>query len=653
MIHRFTSQLFSILVVILWTTTCSHCSRFKIIGNKKLTDIPTVFPNPSNITHVTIIRTGITQIPANAFITLVNVQKICIKVNRISVIHQSAFAGLPKLTILDLSHNSLMSMPNLDVVKPTLKSLIINNNNIVNMDSHTFQGFQKLSRLEMSNNKFRHFPNCSYVSYTLKILNLNFNRITQISETDLEDLRVLEDLSIGQTSLVNLSLPLLTKLITLDLEKSKIQHIYQHDFFTTVPNLQHLSLKNTKAEQIPNLNPLNKTIQYLHLEDNSIATISLDNFPDFAQLHTVNLSCNRLSSIHNVTLRAKQLQILLVTNNLITDISQENFIGLNVLNTLSLGNNLLTYFPDFTSAKNLSIINLNDNNIIEYVKSHLLGITKLTLLNMNSNNLMIFPNVSGFVHLKELCVDSNNITHVPGYYLEHTKALTDLSVSNNRLVDFPDIRNVLSTLVMLDVSYNEISTFNISHILDNHTNFNTTHSTLECLNLTHNELDTFQYDILFVLNNLKYLLMDHNSLKTILQSSASFLVNHSTVISQESITPQIKQLSFAHNSLSEFPFDILQNLNLITVLDLTGNKLTTIPDLHILASEMVDLLTILVHGNPLVCDCHLQWIKQSTPNYIELSLSKYPCTHPSSRNADIKWTDLQAEDLICKYIVLL
>ncbi len=651
-IHGLTSQLLSILVVILWTTMCSHCNRFMLSGNTELTDIPAVFPNPKAITIAIITRNGITQIPANAFITLVNLKNLNLRENNISVINYKALAGLTNLRRLDLSWNSLISMPNLDVVKPTLSRLFISHNNIVEIDSLTFQGFQQLGKIHMQYNTIQHFPDLSYLNSTLTSLLLSGNRITRIVETDLASLRGLMVLKIGQTSLVNLSLPLLTKLITLDLRNSQSQHIYQHYFFTAVPKLQHLFLKNIKAKKIPNLNPLNKTLKYLHLEDNSIANIPLHHFPEFAELHAVNMSNNRLSSIHNISLRAKQLKVLHVTHNLIMDISQDHFSGLNMLKTVNLGNNLLIYFPDFTLAKNLRVIYLNDNNIIEYVKSHIIGLTKLTLLNMNSNSLTVFPDVSGFVHLKELYVDSNNITHVPGHYLEHTKALTDLSVKNNRLVDFPDIRNVLSTLEMLDVSYNDISTFNISHILANDTNFNTTQSTLECLNLTHNQLDTFQYDILFVLNNLKYLSLDHNSLKTILQSSASFLVNHSTVISQEYITPQIKQLSFAHNSLSKFPFDILQNLNLMTVLDLTGNKLTTIPDLRILASEMVDLLSILVRGNPLVCDCHLQWIKQSMPISIELSLSEYPCTHPSSGNAGIKWTNLQAKDLICKYILI-
>ena len=124
-------------------------------------------------------------------------QDIYIGRNPIAFIEDYAFAGLPKLEILQIAGCDLNSMPPLADVKDTLIDLSIYENRISFVPHGYFRGFKKLRMLTLTENLLTEVPDVTDLSSTLLYLNLQTNSIVyfpnwmlQISMAKLEKLEI-------------------------------------------------------------------------------------------------------------------------------------------------------------------------------------------------------------------------------------------------------------------------------------------------------------------------------------------------------------------------------------------------------------------------------------------------------------------------------
>ncbi|KAG8564135.1 hypothetical protein GDO81_016339 [Engystomops pustulosus] len=158
-------------------------------------------------------------------------------------------------------------------------------------------------------------------------------------------------------------------------------------------------------------------IEKLHLDDNSVSTVSIedDAFLDSRQLRLLFLSRNHLSSIPNGL--PHTLEELRLDDNRISTIPLHAFKGLNNLRRLVLDGNLLA-----------------NQRIADDTFSRLQNLTELSLVR---NSLGAPPLNLPATHLQKLYLQDNAITHIPYNTLSKMKQLQRLDLSNNNLTALP------------------------------------------------------------------------------------------------------------------------------------------------------------------------------------------------------------------------
>ena len=188
---------------------------------------------PTDTVELNIGNNKLTQVGSQELANLTQLKIFRASANMISSISPNAFAGLP-VAILAMSSNELLTFPNLQTIKGTLKTVSLSNNKISKINMEHTSGFNLLSNLHIGNNlisfidkmsfkgtiirylrlynnKLDKIPNLKYISGTLELLDLSDNPIPIIQRSDLDSLGILEVLDLGSTSLT--SLPYLVDLL--------------------------------------------------------------------------------------------------------------------------------------------------------------------------------------------------------------------------------------------------------------------------------------------------------------------------------------------------------------------------------------------------------------------------------------------------------
>ncbi|XP_071455546.1 leucine-rich repeat-containing protein 15-like [Hetaerina americana] len=211
--------------------------------------------------------------------------------NRISEIPDGAISGFEKLEELDLSGNSLSSLPPLRRL-PSLRRLRIHRNKLRELPADVFRDVPNLELLTLRGNRLTELPKGIFTGLTkLRHLELASNWITSIDASDFSDLVSLKELHLSQNFLESLpggafsrpssyssmerlflfsnnlevlessSLAGLHNLSTLMLNNNLLRKIGDEAFENT-PNLRKLQLDSNKFHFLPTrlLDPLTKLV---------------------------------------------------------------------------------------------------------------------------------------------------------------------------------------------------------------------------------------------------------------------------------------------------------------------------------------------------------------------------------------------------------
>ncbi|CAK6968258.1 toll-like receptor 9 [Scomber scombrus] len=380
-----------------------------------------------------------------------------------------------------------------------------------------------------------------------------------------------------------------TTVVSINLSRTKIQQVWQHDF-SHVPNLETL-------EMMDNCLP----VHLRALVDPSCKMeIHRDAFKNLLKLKILNLSGNSLTSI---PLLPKNLKVLDLKNNRISHITeplntphlehlflckncfyanpcnQSFYINETVfkelpeLTNLTLGYNNLTTVPKGLPPS-LKMLDLKENTIMGIFERPFANLMLLQHLNIEWNCQRCdhaarpcFPcpqNRPLFLHANSLYAENSSITY--------------LSLRGNSLKTFPEgLFRPLKNLKKLDVSDNFLA-----YAIQNGTFF-TELKGLTWISLIYNyePLKTFQNLSLSPhignISGLQYLLLSGNFFHTLSRESLEVL----------SKLQNLKTLELRMNFINTFDLSALEKLRSLKVIDLSQNMLNFLPCCPSPSSEII------------------------------------------------------------------
>uniref|UniRef100_A0A1I7XFZ6 Protein lap4 n=1 Tax=Heterorhabditis bacteriophora TaxID=37862 RepID=A0A1I7XFZ6_HETBA len=359
---------------------------------------------------------------------------------------------LPKLRLLDLSDNNLISIPSEIAQLVSLVELNLSRNDISDLPEQ-MKECKTLMILDLSSNPITRLPETISQCVSLTHLALNDVSLTQLP-VDIGHLSHLRSLEVRENLIRTLpaSITQLEKLQVLDLGQNELDLLPAE--MGNLESLRELYIDSNDLEVLPDqiircklLEQLGKLYFYefyenyhffvsflgltiLDVSENRLAVLP-EEFGDLDQLTDLKLSQNCLPGLPNSIGRLKKLSILKLEKNAIYQLTQS--IGTcDQLTELFLTNNLLSELPS-------SIGNLRN----------------LKNLNVDQNQLTAIPStIGGCVSLSVLSLRENKISEIP-MDIGKCERLTVLDLCNNRLSYLPFTINVLFKLQALWLSENQ------------------------------------------------------------------------------------------------------------------------------------------------------------------------------------------------------
>ncbi|KAM6153645.1 amphoterin-induced protein 2 [Erethizon dorsatum] len=214
------------------------------------------------------------------------------------------------------------------------------------------------------------------------------------------------------------------------------------------------------------------------------------------------------------------------------------------------------------------------------------------LLCLLAITVTVCPGASGVCPTACICATdivsctNKNLSKVPGNLFRLIKSL-DLSYNRIGFLDSEWIPVSFVKLNTLIICHNNITSISAG-------SFSTTPN-LKCLDLSSNKLKTVKSAVFQELKDLEVLLLYNNHISYLDPSAFGGL-------------SQLQKLYLSGNFLTQFPMDLYIGrfkLAELMFLDVSYNRITSIPMHHINLVPGKQLRGIYLHGNPFICDCSL------------------------------------------------
>uniref|UniRef100_A0A336M7V9 CSON006195 protein n=1 Tax=Culicoides sonorensis TaxID=179676 RepID=A0A336M7V9_CULSO len=524
-------------------------------------------------------------------------------------LYSGAFKGLDRLRTLNLAYNHVWSVPSyVFCMLPVLKHLNLSHNSLTELTQLEFGQANncthtKLELLDVSYNKIVYIAShdLSVLKY-LKILLLADNNIQEIYENGLSGLVELTTLDLMNNRLValpvalfknccrnlvtlnlrNNSLSVLTPSIFDMLQKLEILDLGYNYFTSTWVNgfifarlnkLTYMSLANNSLQRIDEFLFYDlKEMQTLELQNNEINVIHEKAFHNSRKLKYLNVAFNRMRTLNAIGFpEGSSLMQVSFASNSITNIDQNFFKPLKKLEDLNLSGNQLTEIPSgLGHLTQLKSLDLGKNNIHFIDGKKFLGLENLLGLRLVDNYLTNLSHIS-FQHLPSLQIlnlASNHLRHIDKRTFQHNTQMHVIRLNNNRLEFLPS--GIFKTLNMLVC--------------------------LQELNLQNNHITQ-------LLHTNAFMHHPHREHSLVLRGTKSSSKNFGSR-SKNSIIINLKD-----NRLER----IEQNALRITNESISDeNDDDTETDIRRWNKE--GEIKLYLQGNPLICDCHTQWLRDANEN---------------------------------------
>ncbi|KAM6943240.1 PH domain leucine-rich repeat-containing protein phosphatase 2 [Xenentodon cancila] len=455
------------------------------------------------------------------------------------------------------------------------------------------------------------------VSQTVSVVDLSCYSLETVPEylfycQDITHLNLRHNFMNLQGSGAPLNLPRFSQLKSLNLSHNRLGVFPEcvcEILTLTELNLSCNSL-HTVPVQIGNL----LSLQTLSLDGNHLSCLP-EELGGLLQLNSLGLSFNNFSHIPAVLERLSAVDKLAMAGNRVESMEVCSLLRLSHLRSIDLRLNGLRWVRSESpeAVCHVTQLDVRDNCLASLDLS---SICNLETLHCQRNQLGTLT-LSGFT-LRMLHASSNRLTTVNIYPVPNQLAQMDLS--QNLLEYLPDWVCDCRKIEMLDVTHNLLSelpsrllnSMSLRKLLVGNNRLQKLpdlldHVPLESLDLQHNKLGELPESLFYKALNLKHLNVSANALESIppsSQSEESLSTVQELYLSGNNLNENscallvghqnLRVLHMAYNQLLTFPASKLSKLELLEELNLSGNKLKTIPST---VSSCKRLHTLIAHSN--------------------------------------------------------
>jgi len=162
------------------------------LKNNILKELPTIVFTLENIKYLNLAENQINEVTGHNFMNLMNIERIDISYNSILSIPFKR-VEYPKCKNLNIKGNKLIVFPSAISNVNTLEKLDLSENRISSIDDDAFDGLENLIELDLSFNELTYLPSSLGKLIKLKKLNLSGNKISSLPK-EFENLTLLESL---------------------------------------------------------------------------------------------------------------------------------------------------------------------------------------------------------------------------------------------------------------------------------------------------------------------------------------------------------------------------------------------------------------------------------------------------------------------------
>lgn len=457
-------------------TTFPRLKHFKAtkmfyMNNFSATVAPQLNHLLGNLTSLNFSGCGIDKLDGIDFMRAPNLNSLNISGNMISELPQTLL-HLPFLKYLLCGTNALSHF---DIWNPSLSELDLSYNKLSRLSLRNEEAMQMLNlvALQLSANSLESLPESIALLPALKDLDTRHNKITYplesispsldtlvasfnnprlhkqkaspsllFKERDAQELykvRVLPNLRVlkaeGMHTLEMRTRFIMSSLTVLDMQNTHLAYIYE-SLFEDAPNLQTIQLSNNSLTRLPESITKLKSLEELYVSNNSLvdlpaALLELNN------LRILDAHANNLKNLPSSLLLGHSLRIL------------------------NLASNLIASLPGDTNAAfshSLIQLTLCDNQLTEECFIIVMKLTSLRILDLGYNMISEIPTgvFSQLPALEEFYLSGNRISTLPRDDFIHASQLRVLHVNGNKLHTLPAELSKASQLESLDAAANQL-----------------------------------------------------------------------------------------------------------------------------------------------------------------------------------------------------
>lgn len=365
----------------------------------------------SSLLHLDLSCNQLTEVDG-AFAGLVNLSRLDLRQNRLSVVTQSTLSGLSSLRYLRLDDNL-----------------------ISHIDSRALLNQKQLMYFVLKGNPIGHLNRIYFKSEFLSYVDISECGLDNVPKGLPGSVRYLQLRRNKLTALYRHSFELCTNVTILVLDENGLKEV-EPGSLTSMPHLQQLWLNGNRLRSVPH--PLPPSVQRLFMDLNDVQELSEDDFPDSSQLNTLSVMGNNISSLPPGAFRCLSvLRHLDLSGNRITHLRRNLFLGNPRLQLLQLSKNALDRLESgcFHGLREL----------------HTLSMAYVPTLNptLEDNPFLDLTN------LRKLDLDSSPglIRTFVSYNSDLVSSLQDLNLDNSDLVTLhPDFAGRFPNLAVLRIS---------------------------------------------------------------------------------------------------------------------------------------------------------------------------------------------------------
>ncbi|XP_064605956.1 uncharacterized protein LOC135470840 [Liolophura sinensis] len=626
------------------------------------------FMGADSLTTLQLSNNNISSIHVRAFDGLGKLTKLDINVNNLTHLDSTVFDTTGELLYLYMDNNDLTELGNTLFLKSKkLRHFSARNNKIKSISDATFTGLDKLQSLYLDNNWLKDLRQQWFTdTITLNTLRLSRNNITEVNKGTFQTLGNLTDLRLGHNEIRVIEKNVfkgLSKVNTIFLNNNRLMEI-RKDTFIHCPEISRIDLSFNIIQDVHQGSFRNLPRLYLiDLSGNRITQIVTGTFSNVSGLTTLSLNDNRVSSISERLFENMEpsLRTLELRNNGWSSSSLIWFakvmVNLTRLNTLDLSNNPLSTIPTdvLPTLENIDTVKMR-NCSIQFITNDSVSIFNYKW-DVRENTISTYTSIQdayiyGNINVSHNLIPALNVDVLDGYRyggiiadnnkIQNGFTLTllrsyisrlSISLRNNLIekgiqISALDVTpsSVRVRIQTLDLSNNKFTKVNLFPVkLLHQLSWNPCNSsfgsqlTVRTLNLSNNAISVISAAA--CLGSVYTLDLRNNHLEVLgdFLTSPSFRMNNLYLSGNRihRVSPN------AFSGITKYYF----------TLDLRDNKLVGLENIQPIM-EKFQSLRLSLSGNPLVCGCEIDWLRNDS---IRQKVDSVRCQTPRSAFRYLAW----------------